>query len=56
LTQIQKLRTTFSDKHDELKKSFDEFAKEMAENNIKALIEAIQKVMEDFNAKINDQL
>lgn len=56
LTQIQKLRTTFSDKQDELKRSFDEFAKEMAENNMKALIEAIQKVMEDFNTKINDQL
>jgi hypothetical protein len=39
-----------------LKKSFDDFAKEMAENNMKALIQAIQKVMEDFNSKINDQL
>jgi len=56
LSQIQKLRTSFNDKQDELKKAFDDFAKEMSENNMKALIEAIQKVMEDFNTKINDQL
>lgn len=56
VTQIQKLRTSQSDKLDDLKKSFDEFAKLMAENNMKALIDAVNKVMEDFNAKINDQL
>jgi chromosome segregation ATPase len=56
ITQVQKLRTSINDKQDELKQAFDTFAQEMAENNMKALIEAIQKVMEDFNAKINDQL
>src|SRR3989344_5264847 len=56
ITQIQKLRTSVNDKQDELKKAFDEFAKQMAENNMKALIQAINKVMEDFNTKINDQL
>ncbi|MBX2866860.1 hypothetical protein KTR10_02820 [Candidatus Kaiserbacteria bacterium] len=56
ITQVQKLRTSVTDKQDELKKSFDDFAKEMAENNMKALVEAVEKVMEDFNAKINDQL
>ncbi|MFT7591757.1 MAG: ABC-type transporter Mla subunit MlaD [bacterium] len=56
ITQVQKLRTSVNDKQDDLKQSFDEFAKQMAENNMKALIEAINKVMEDFNAKINDQL
>jgi DNA anti-recombination protein RmuC len=56
ITQIQKLRTSINDKQDELKKSFDDFAKQMADNNVNALIEAVQKVMEDFNAKINDQL
>lgn len=56
ITQVQKLRTSVTDKQDELKKSFDEFAREMAENNVKALIEAVQQVMEDFNTKINDQL
>lgn len=54
--QIQKLRATFSEKQDDLKNSFDEFAKKMSENNMKSLIEAIQKVMQDFNSKINDQL
>lgn len=56
ITQLQKLRTDNNDHLSELKKSFAEFAKEMSENNMKALIEAIQKVMEDFNTKINDQL
>jgi len=56
ITQIQKLRTVTVDKQDELKKAFDEFAKQMAENNTKALIEAVGQVMKDFNAKINDQL
>ncbi len=56
VTQIQKMRTSTADKLDELKKSFDDFAKQMAENNMKSLIEAINKVMEDFNTKINDQL
>jgi len=56
ITQIQKLRTITVDKQDELKKAFDEFAKQMAENNVKSLVEAVNKVMEDFNTKINDQL
>mgnify|MGYP000859652509 CR=1 FL=1 len=56
VTQIQKFRADSNDNFRNLKNSFDEFAKQMSENNMKALIEAIQKVMEDFNAKINDQL
>lgn len=55
LTQMQKLRTSFSDKQDELLKSFRDFALNMAENNSKALIEALTQVMKDFNAKINEQ-
>jgi len=56
ITQIQKMRTSIVDKQDELKKAFDEFATQMAKNNIEQLIEAINQVMVDFNAKINDQL
>jgi len=56
ITQIQKFRMSVTDKQDDLKKSFDEFATQMAENNMKILIEAIQRVMDDFNTKINDQL
>lgn len=56
LTQIQKLRTSFSDKQDELLREFRNFSENMAENNSKALIEALTQVMKDFNAKINEQL
>ena len=55
LTQLQKLRTTFSDKQDDLVRAFNEFAEKMAENNTQALIEALEEVMRDFNAKINEQ-
>lgn len=55
VTQIQKMRTTTSDKLDELNKSFNEFAKNVAENNSQALIKALEEVMRDFNAKINEQ-
>ena len=55
LTQLQKLRTTFSDKQDDLIRAFNEFADQMAKNNTKALIEALEEVMRDFNAKINEQ-
>ena len=55
LTQLQKLRTTFSDKQDDLVSAFNQFAEQMAENNSKALIEALEEVMRDFNAKINEQ-
>jgi len=55
LTQLQKLRTTLVDKQDELIKEFREFARTMAENNSKALIEALKEVIRDFNTKINEQ-
>ena len=56
ITQLQKLRSETIDSLKEMQKSFSEFASEMSQNNVNALIEAVQKVMEDFNAKINDQL
>lgn len=55
LTQIQKLRTLISDKQDDLIEEFREFTKTMAENNSKALIDALTQVMRDFNTKINEQ-
>lgn len=55
LTQIQKLRTSFADKQDEVIKAFNEFARNVAENNTKALIDALTQVMKDFNTKINEQ-
>jgi hypothetical protein len=53
LTQLQKLRTDFSDKQDNLLLEFKNFAHTMADNNSKALIEALTQVMQDFNTKIN---
>ena len=55
LTQLQKLRTTFSDKQEALIDAFKDFATQMAENNTQALIKALEEVMKDFNAKINEQ-
>lgn len=66
ITQIQKLRTTNQDLQTQVKDSitagfgsltgeFQSFAEKMAENNSKALIEALREVITDFNAKINEQ-
>ncbi len=55
LTQIQKLRTDFKDGQQELTKEFRLFAETMAENNSKALIEALEKVIRDFNTQLNEQ-
>ena len=55
LTQLQRFRTTFADKQDELIKEFRDFAENMAEANSQTLIEALEEVMRDFNARINEQ-
>ena len=54
-TQIQKLRATVSNGQDELIKEFKEFAANIAENNQKVLIEALESVTRDFNEKLNEQ-
>jgi hypothetical protein len=65
-TQLSKLRTTNQDQLDQVRKmaredaaklqaAFQDFAKTMAENNSKALIEALREVIADFNAKITEQ-
>ncbi len=55
VTQIQKLRTSVADGNESLLHEFRAFAETMADNNSKALIEALEEVMRDFNAKINEQ-
>ena len=55
LTQVQKLRTDFKDGQDELIQEFRQFAQTMAENNSKALIEALEKVIRDFNTQLSEQ-
>jgi len=65
-TQIQKLRTTMGDgqketndaiKHGfiELGEQFSAFAETMAENNTKALVDALESVIRDFNTQLNEQ-
>lgn len=55
LTQLQKIRTQFTDKQDELINEFKDFAQTMSQNNTDALIEALSSVITDFNEKISEQ-
>ncbi len=55
LTQIQKLRTTFSDKQDMLIDEFKSFSEKMTKHNMDALTDAIQGLITDFNDKITEQ-
>lgn len=55
LTQLQKLRTSVTDKQEELNQAFKEFAEKMVEDNTQSLIEALENVMRDFNTRINEQ-
>lgn len=55
LTQLQKIRTSVSDKQDQLISSFDTFAEKMAQSNSEALIDALREVIRDFNTKISEQ-
>lgn len=55
VTQLQKIRTTIGDKQDEMISEFKKFATAMVENSSKYLIEALESVIRDFNAKINEQ-
>lgn len=55
LTQLQKLRTSFLDKQDEVIQAISAFSDRIAEDNTNALIEALESVMRDFNTKINEQ-
>ena len=55
LTQVQKLRTDFKDGQNELTREFRQFAETMAENNSKALIQALEQVIRDFNTQLNEQ-
>jgi DNA anti-recombination protein RmuC len=55
LTQVQKLRASVQDGQSEMIREFREFAKHMVENNQKALIEALQEVIRDFNQNLTEQ-
>jgi hypothetical protein len=55
LSQVKLMRQESHDGMSALKASFDDFLEKAAENNSKALIQALQEVIRDFNAKINEQ-
>lgn len=55
ISQIQKLRTENRDGQNELITEFRDFATQMAENNQKALIEALKEVISDFNENLTEQ-
>ena len=55
INQIILMRSHIGDKLDTLNNSFGDFAKMQAENNTKALVEAIREVIGDFNTKLNEQ-
>lgn len=55
-TSLMRLRQDNSDNFKSLNTSFDDFAQKMAEQNIDALTEAIEKVMGEFNETINKKL
>lgn len=52
---LRAIEKSFSDKQDDLIDAFKDFATQVAENNTQALIKALEEVMRDFNAKINEQ-
>ncbi len=51
VTQTQKLRIAVEDGNLQLIEQFKQFAERMAENNSRALIEALEQVIRDFNGK-----
>ena len=55
LSQLKLMRQEQTDQLLALRQSFETFAKKMAEDGSKALIDALREVIADFNAKINEQ-
>ena len=66
LTQIARMRTSFTDKQDELKqvvedkndeliREFRQFAETMAKDNTEAFIKALSEAIEEFNNKLAQQ-
>jgi DNA-binding transcriptional regulator GbsR (MarR family) len=55
VNQVRLLRQESKDNHAQMVKAFESFAETLAESNSKALIQALEEVIRDFNAKINEQ-
>ena len=55
LSQVKLLRADSNDRIDRLTEAFDRYAENVAETNSKGLVSALSEVVQDFNAKINEQ-
>jgi hypothetical protein len=55
ITQLKLMRQEQNDNATNLKNSLDEFANKVSELGSKALIEALEKVIRDFNTQLNEQ-
>jgi len=55
VSQLKLMRQDQNDNANQLKKSLDDFAEKVSELGSKALIEALQKVIRDFNTQLNEQ-
>lgn len=55
VTQTQRLRISVEDGNRNLTAEFRKFAETMAENNSRALIEALERIVRDFNTQLNEQ-
>ncbi|EAK0830717.1 hypothetical protein A0X03_07620 [Campylobacter fetus] len=55
ISQIKNLRTDMGDNFGKLISKFETFAQQMSENNSKALIEALNGIIRDFNEKLTEQ-
>jgi chromosome segregation ATPase len=55
ISEIKLQRQDSNDRLDALRRSLTDFAERAAENNSKALIEALREVIRDFNSKISEQ-
>lgn len=55
LTQLKLQRQEFNDQLTQLRKSFNDFATHMVENNQKAFIEALKQAISDFNQNLTEQ-
>ncbi len=55
LGQLQAARKESNTRLDRLTAAFETYAEKVAESNSKSLIKALQEVIRDFNAKINEQ-
>lgn len=54
--EILEIWNVFKEEQSAMREQFKKFTDEMANNNVKALVEAVEQVMRDFNTKINEQL